>query len=40
MKTHLMPLLTALVFSGAQTSGTTVPPIRWQTMSRFELKRR
>lgn len=39
MKT-LIPLMTALYFSGAQTSGTTVPPIRWKTLSRFELKRR
>lgn len=34
----LLPLLTALYFSGAQTSGIIMPRVPWATLSRFESK--
>lgn len=36
----LLPLLAALVFSGAQTSGVIVPRPRYTVASRYHSKRR
>lgn len=40
MITTLLPLLSALYFSGAQTSGTIMPRVPFRTLSRFEAKTR
>lgn len=36
----LLPLLTALYFSGAQTTALHVPRCPWRILSRFESRRR
>ena len=40
MINHLLPLLSALYFSGAQTSGTIIPRVPCRILSKFESKKR